>query len=202
MLKYLWDPANAITVAGLLFSSTSLFLALSKRLELSVAAALWAVLADHLDGFVAGRTKGRYPDVAKVGASLDGFADMVYGAVVPAVIVVQASEASILALATGTTLILAGALRLSYFANFGRSHDGRFLGVPLSYDVPVLALLFLLKPVIPPEAFSDLVNIGFLLLAFAHAAPLRVPPLSAALYMAITIFAVASSVVLAGRSFE
>src|SRR5438874_11691028 len=41
MLKYLWDPANAITITGLLFSSASLFLALSDRLELSVAAALW-----------------------------------------------------------------------------------------------------------------------------------------------------------------
>lgn len=52
MLKYLWDPANAITITGLLFSSASLFFALSDRLELSVAAALWAVLSDHLDGFV------------------------------------------------------------------------------------------------------------------------------------------------------
>ncbi|WP_246510640.1 CDP-alcohol phosphatidyltransferase family protein [Bradyrhizobium glycinis] len=76
MLKYLWDPANAITITGLVFSSTSLFLALSERLELSVAVALWAVLSDHLDGFVAGRTKRRDPDVANMGASLDGFADM------------------------------------------------------------------------------------------------------------------------------
>ncbi|MCP3392162.1 CDP-alcohol phosphatidyltransferase family protein [Bradyrhizobium sp. CCGB12] len=200
MLRYLWDPANAITIAGLLFSSTSLFLALSERLELSVAVALWAVLADHLDGFVAGRTKGRDPDVAKMGASLDGFSDIVYGAVLPAVIVVQVSEASILALATATSLLLAGALRLSYFANFGRSHDGRFLGLPLSYDVPLLALLFLFKHVIPAQAFPDVVNIGFLLLAIAHVAPVRVPPPSATMYTAISIFAVASSVALVSRS--
>ncbi|MGY3146312.1 CDP-diacylglycerol--serine O-phosphatidyltransferase [Bradyrhizobium sp. USDA 3397] len=201
MLKYLWDPANAITITGLLFSSASLFLALSERFELSVAVALWAVLADHLDGFVAGRTTGRDPNVAKIGASLDGFADIVYGAVLPAVIVVQVSQGSLLALATATTLLLAGALRLSYFANFGRSRDGRFLGLPLSYDVPLLALLFLLKPLIPAEAFSDVVNIGFLLLALAHVAPVRVPPLSASMYTALSIFAVASSVALASRSF-
>ncbi|UWU67833.1 CDP-alcohol phosphatidyltransferase family protein [Bradyrhizobium sp. NC92] len=201
MLKYLWDPANAITITGLLFSSASLFLALSERLELSVAVALWAVLADHLDGFVAGRTTDRDPNVAKMGASLDGFADIVYGAVLPAVIVVQVSQGSLLALATATTLLLAGALRLSYFANFGRSRDGRFLGLPLSYDVPLLALLFLLRPLIPAEAFSDVVNIGFLLLALAHVAPVRVPPLSASMYTAISIFAVASSVALASRSF-
>ncbi|MDH2357388.1 CDP-alcohol phosphatidyltransferase family protein [Bradyrhizobium sp. SSUT112] len=201
MLKYLWDPANAITITGLLFSSTSLFLALSQRLELSVAVALWAVLSDHLDGFVAGRTKGRDPDVAKMGASLDGFADLVYGAVLPAVIVVQVSQASPLALATATTLLVAGAIRLSYFANFGRSCDECFLGVPLSYDVPLLALFFLLKPLFPNEVFSDVVNIGFLLLAMAHVAPVRVPPLGATMYTAISIFAVASSVALASRSF-
>ncbi|KRP85880.1 hypothetical protein AOQ72_04380 [Bradyrhizobium yuanmingense] len=200
MLKYLWDPANAITLTGLLFSSTSLFLALSERLELSVAVALWAVLSDHLDGFVAGRTKGRDPDVAKMGASLDGFADIVYGAVLPAVIVVQVSQASPLSLATATMLLVAGAIRLSYFANFGRSCDGCFLGVPLSYDVPLLALLFLVKPLIPAEAFSDIVSIGFFMLAMAHVAPVRVPPLSATMYAAISIFAVASSVALAGRS--
>lgn len=201
MLKYLWDPANAITITGLLFSSASLFLALSDRLELSVAAALWAVLSDHLDGVVAGRTKGRDPDVARMGASLDGFADIVYGAVVPAVVVVQVSQASQLALATATALLVTGAIRLSYFANFGRSRDGRFLGVPLSYDVPLLALLFLFKPLIPAEAFTDVVNIGFLLLATAHVAPVRVPPLGATMYTTISIFAVASSVVLASRSF-
>ncbi|WFU23404.1 CDP-alcohol phosphatidyltransferase family protein [Bradyrhizobium sp. CB1717] len=200
MLKYLWDPANAITITGLLFSSTSLFLALSERLELSVAVALWAVLSDHLDGFVAGRTKGRDPDVAKMGASLDGFADIVYGAVLPAVIVVQVSQSSALAVATATTLLVAGAIRLSYFANFGRSCDGCFLGVPLSYDVPLLALLFLLKPLIPAEAFADIVSIGFLVLAMAHVAPVRVPPLSAIMYAAISIFAVASSVALVSRS--
>jgi len=200
MLKYLLDPANAITITGLLFSSTSLFLALSERLELSVAVGLWAVLSDHLDGFVAGRTKGRDPDVARMGASLDGFADIVYGAVLPAVIVVQVSQASPLALATATMLLIAGAVRLSYFANFGRSCDGCFLGVPLSYDVPFLALLFLLKPLIPAEAFSDVVSIGFLLLAMAHVAPVRVPPLSATTYAAISIFAVASSAALASRS--
>ncbi|WGS19131.1 MULTISPECIES: CDP-alcohol phosphatidyltransferase family protein [unclassified Bradyrhizobium] len=201
MLKYLWDPANAITIGGLLCSSASLFLALSGRLELSVAAALWAVLSDHLDGIVAGRTKDRDPDVAKMGKSLDGFGDIVYGAVLPAVIVIQLSHASLLALMTATALLVAGAIRLSYFANFGRSSDGRFLGVPLSYDMPLLALLFLLKPLIPAEGFPGAVNICCLLLAIAHVSSIRVPSPNAAMYAVISVFAVASSAALASRSF-
>ncbi|KRR11417.1 CDP-alcohol phosphatidyltransferase family protein [Bradyrhizobium valentinum] len=200
MLKYLWDPANAITTGGLLFSSVSLFLALSEHLELSVAVALWAVLSDHLDGVVAARTKNRDPDVAKMGKSLDGFGDIIYGAVLPAAIVIQLSHASLLALATATALLVAGATRLSYFANFGRSSDGRFLGVPLSYDVPLLALLFLLQPLIPVEVFAGVVNICFLLLAVAHVASIRVPSPNTAMYAAISFFAVASSAALVGRS--
>ncbi|WP_342710049.1 CDP-alcohol phosphatidyltransferase family protein [Bradyrhizobium sp. B124] len=199
MLKYLWDPANAITIGGLLFSSASLFFALSEQIDFSIAAALWAVLADHLDGVVAARTRNRDRDVAKIGKSLDGFGDIIYGAVLPAANVIQLSQASVLALATATTLLVAGATRLSYFANFGRSPDGRFLGVPLSYDVPLLALFLLLQPMIPGESFALIVNICFLLLAIAHVAPLRVPAPSAPAYAAISVFAVAASASLASR---
>lgn len=200
MLKYLWDPANAITTGGLLFSSASLFLAVSERLELAVAAALWAVLSDHLDGVVAARTKDRDPDVAKMGKSLDGFGDIIYGAVLPAAIVIQLNHASLLALPTATALIIAGAIRLSYFANFGKFCDGRFLGVPLSYDVPLLALLFLFQPLVPREAFAGVVNVCFSLLAIAHVASIRIPSPNTAMYAAITAFAVATSAVLVGRS--
>lgn len=200
MLKFLWDPANAITTAGLVLSTVSLFLALCGHLELAVATALWAVLSDHLDGIVATRTKNRDADVAKIGKSLDGFGDIIYGAVVPGVILIQLSHASLFAFATSTALLLAGAIRLSYFANFGRSFDGCFLGVPLSYDVPLLALLFLLEPLIPAERFADVVSICFLLLAIGHVASIRVPSPNRAMYAAIGIFAITSSMVLAGRS--
>lgn len=200
MLKYLWDPANAITAGGLLLSSVSLFLLLSQHLELAVAAALWAVLSDHLDGVVARRTQNRDSHAAKIGKSLDGFGDMIYGAVLPAAIVIQLSHASLLALATATALLMAAAIRLSYFANFGKLPDGRFLGVPLSYDMPLLALFFLFQPLIPTEAFAAVVNVCFSLLAIAHVASIRVPSPNSAMYAVISIFAVAASAVLASRS--
>ncbi|WP_342723741.1 CDP-alcohol phosphatidyltransferase family protein [Bradyrhizobium sp. B097] len=202
MLKYLWDPANAITTGGLLFSSASLFLALSDRLELSIAAALWAVLSDHLDGIVAARTKDRHPDVAKMGKSLDGFADIIYGAVLPAAIVIQLSHASVLALVTATALLAAGAIRLSYFANFGKSADGRFLGLPLSYDVPVMAAAFVVRPLVPSELFVTLTPGIFLVLAGLHVSSIRVPSPNTAMYAAITIFAIVASTILALRPLD
>lgn len=201
MLRYLVDPANAITSGGLVFSGLSLYLVLAGHLDLAVGAALWAVLADHLDGVVAGRTRNRLPDVAKMGKSLDGFADIIYGAVLPATIIIQLSHASYLSMVTGVMLLFAGAVRLSYFANFGRSSDGCFMGVPLSYDVPLLAVFFLARPLIPTPIFSDVVNAAFLALAAAHVAPIRVPSPNFAMYTAIAIFGVAASLVLAARTF-
>ncbi|MBV8651382.1 MAG: CDP-alcohol phosphatidyltransferase family protein, partial [Alphaproteobacteria bacterium] len=101
MLRYLADPANLITAAGLLISAVGLHLVLSDRPELAVAAVLWSMLADQLDGVVARRTMGRPPDVAKMGKSLDGFADIVYGAVFPAIVVLHVGQASFLSLLVG-----------------------------------------------------------------------------------------------------
>ncbi|OLP62680.1 hypothetical protein BJF93_09020 [Xaviernesmea oryzae] len=199
MLRYLVDPANAITTAGLLFSSIALYLALAGRLDLSVAAALWAVLADHLDGVVAGRTRNRSADTAKMGKSLDGFGDIIYGALLPAIILVQVNAASPLSFVIATALVLAGTIRLSYFANFGKSEDGRFLGVPLSYDIPLLAALFLARPLFEPATFLLIADVGFLALAIAHIASIRVPSPNRLMYLAITLFALSASIALAQR---
>ncbi|MFK4492460.1 CDP-alcohol phosphatidyltransferase family protein [Bradyrhizobium sp. USDA 336] len=202
MLKYLWDPANAITTGGLLFSSVSLFLALSNRLELSIATALWAVLSDHLDGIVAAHTKNRHPDVAKMGKSLDGFADLIYGAVLPAAILIQLSGASGFALATATALLAAGAIRLSYFDNFGRLRDDRFLGLPLSYDIPVMAIIFLARPLVSDGLFVHFTLSTFVLLAALHVAPIRVAAPNKTMYVAISIFSVIASLALGLRGLS
>ncbi|MDW9359611.1 hypothetical protein GOA97_31375 [Sinorhizobium meliloti] len=199
MLRYLIDPANAITTAGLICSSLSLYLALNGQIELAVAVALWAVLADHLDGIVAGRTPNRHPDMAKMGKSLDGYGDLIYGAVLPAVLILQLNNVELLSLFIASALLLAGAIRLSYFANFGKSEDGRFLGVPLSYDIPLMAALIIIQPLVPAEAFLPMGNLMFAALAVAHVASVRVPSPNNGMYFAITVFAVGASAVLAQR---
>lgn len=196
MLRFLIDPANAITIAGLLFSALGFHLVLAGSVELGVAAVLWAALADDLDGIVAARTSNRSPDVARMGKSLDGFADIVYGAVFPAVVLIQLSDASYLSLAAAMLLLSAGALRLSYFSNFGLSEDGRFLGVPLFYDVPLLAAFLLARPLIPPESFPVIVNMTFVILGCLHVASIRIPATRGRMYVVTTGLIVAASLLL------
>ncbi|MGX5805567.1 CDP-alcohol phosphatidyltransferase family protein [Bradyrhizobium sp. Arg314] len=199
MLRYLADLANAITTVGLLCSSIALYFALAGHIELAVGAALWAVLADHLDGVVARRTRNRPPEMAKMGKSLDGFGDIIFGAVLPAIILIQLNGASIVSFFVSTALLLAGAIRLSYFANFGKSEDGRFFGVPLSYDIPLMAALVLIQPFMSSGAFLPAVNIVFALLSIAHVAMIRVPSPNRAMYLAITLFTVTASAILVHR---
>lgn len=202
MLRYLKDPANAITACGLACSTLALYLTLAGRPELAVAMALWAMLADHLDGVVAARTPGRSSDTAKMGKSFDGFADIIYGAAVPAVVIIELSSASYLSLATAFALLLAGALRLSHFANFGLSSIRRFTGVPLSYDVPLLAIGMLARPWVAPDAFALMINTVFFVLSGLHVASIQVPALNGLMYAVVTAFSVAASGVLAFRGFS
>jgi CDP-diacylglycerol--serine O-phosphatidyltransferase len=199
MVRYLADAANAVTTAGLLLSTLGLYLALSGHPEFAIAVVLWAVLADHLDGVVASRARNRSVEVAKMGKSLDGFSDLVHGAVFPSVILIQISSASYLSLFSAAVLLLAGALRLSYFSNFGLSTERRFMGVPITYDVPLLAVLFLLRPWLAPDSFPPLLNASFLVLATLHVAPIRVPAASGAMYGFIAAFGVGASALLVAR---
>jgi CDP-diacylglycerol--serine O-phosphatidyltransferase len=198
MLRYLLDPANAITTIGLACAVTGLYAVLSGHFELGIAAVLWALLADHLDGIVAARTRNRDPAKGKIGKQLDSFTDLVSDAVFPAILVIQLNRSSPVSLAIAVILLTAGAVRLSYFNSFGLS-DGRFVGVPLSYDIPLLALLFVARPSIPASAFTAIVDCALLILAVLHVSTIRVPRTTGAVLVGIVIFSIAASFLLASR---
>lgn len=196
MLRQLADPANAITGTGLVLSVVGISLALVGQPEAGVAVALWALLADHLDGVVAKRTRGRAPETGEVGKNLDSLADLVSAGVFPAVTLIGVGQGSLLSVVAAATLVLASALRLSYFNVFG-SPGGRFIGVPTTYALPVTAVMFLARPLIPAGAFPDLLALALFALAALHVAPVRIPKTAGAMYVVVTVFCVAASLALA-----
>ncbi|GLR90282.1 CDP-alcohol phosphatidyltransferase family protein [Bradyrhizobium iriomotense] len=193
MVGYLLDPANAITAVGLVLASVAINFALAGRMECSIALGLWAMLADQLDGVVASRTKNRQKNYAKMGKSLDGFADIVYGAILPALLVILLSDGAVYSRAVAVLMILAGALRLSYFNNFGLSEDGYFTGLPLSYDIPLLSLLFIVDrwcfPFLTPTNVASI----FLLVSVLHISPLLIPSPGKAIYSAIVAYSLVAT---------
>ena len=198
MIRQLTDPANAITAAGIVLSMIGIGAVMGGHPQWGVAVVLWALLADHLDGVVAARTRNRALETAKVGKSLDSLADLVSAGVFPAVVVLQVNGNSWPALTCGAVLVVASALRLSYFNAHGLA-NGRFIGVPTTYAVPLLAVLFLLQPLLAAPAFAALLCVALVLLAMLHVTPISVPATSGAMYLVVTLFAIVSSAVLAVR---
>jgi CDP-diacylglycerol---serine O-phosphatidyltransferase len=201
MIKQLADPANVITATGLVLSMIAICLALQGRPSLAVAVALWALLADHLDGVVAKRTTNRAMETGEVGKNLDSLADLVSAGIFPAVVLIVLGAASSLSVLAGTILVVACALRLSYFNVFG-SPGGRFIGVPTTYAVPLTAVLFLFRPLVPEQMFPTLFAAAILVLAVLHISPIRVPKTTGAMYAVVIIFAVGSSMALILRTLS
>jgi CDP-diacylglycerol--serine O-phosphatidyltransferase len=198
MIRQLIDPANAITATGLVLSLIGISFAIAGKPEMGVAVVLWALLADHLDGIIAQRTKGRSFETGQVGKNLDSLADLVSAGAFPAIALIVVSGGSVLAVTAGAVLLLASALRLSYFNVFG-SPGGRFIGMPTTYAVPLTAILFLARPFVAAHLFPPLLAIALIILAIFHVAPVRVPKTVGAMYAVVTVFCVASSAVLALR---
>ena len=198
MIRQLFDPANAITAAGLILSVIGISFAMSGQLEMGVAIVLWALLADHLDGVVAKRTINRPPKTAEIGKNMDSLADLVSAGVFPAVVLITIGHASIFDVVVGACFVLASVLRLAYFNVFG-SPDGRFIGVPTTYAVPVTAIVFLLRPIIPEVYFDTTFALVLIALGTLHVLPVRIPKTSGVMYIAVTVFCIASSATLATK---
>lgn len=153
MVRYLNDQANIVTALGLAISTSAIYLVMRGYPDLGVAVALWALLADDADGVIASRIQNRDPDFASIGKSLDGFADIIYGAMFPAIVIIQVNEAAPYSLLIACSVLLTGALRLSYFENHGLNANGYTLGIPLNYDLLMLSILFIARPLIPQDLF-------------------------------------------------
>jgi CDP-diacylglycerol--serine O-phosphatidyltransferase len=169
MLRYLRDYANAITATGYVFAVLGLFLALNGHLELGTAAMLWTWFLDHWDGHVARKTKdSRRPGMADFGKSFDGFGDFLHGILFPSIVIVLIGKGSVLSFVSILALIMAGAVRLSYFENVGLTSDAKFAGLPVSYDTPLVAILLLARPALPATEFATITAGAFIVLALLH----------------------------------
>ncbi|MEZ0056173.1 CDP-diacylglycerol--serine O-phosphatidyltransferase [Bradyrhizobium elkanii] len=198
MLGYLADYANAITACSYLFAIMGVFLTLNGKLELGAAAMLWTWFLDHWDGHIARKTRHlRSPGMAEFGKSLDGFGDFIHGVWFPAVVIILLGDGSAISLVASLVLVMSGAIRLSYFENVGLTADARFIGIPVSYGTPLLAVLLLLRPLIWTEMFATILALAFTALAFLYVSTfVRVPAIQGRAIPLATIAAIALSLAL------
>jgi len=84
-----------------------------------------------------------------IGKALDAFSGLIFGSVVPAIVIASFIDSPASAVFTAF-LLLIGALRLAYFDYFGLDDRGYSTGLPLSYALPVLAAVLLVDHTIAP----------------------------------------------------
>ncbi|UVO35664.1 CDP-alcohol phosphatidyltransferase family protein [Bradyrhizobium arachidis] len=173
MIAYLSDRANALTAVGLLCSGAAMGLVLKGHYEAGVALGLWAIIADDVDGEIARRTKNRTVATRTIGKALDAFSDLLFGSVIPAIVIASFIELPASAVFTAF-LMLIGALRLAYFDHFGLDHRGYSTGLPLSYGLPVLAAILLVDHTIAPLELGVVLPAVFVPLSLLHIAPFKI----------------------------
>ena len=162
---------------------------------------LWTWFLDHWDGHVARKTKdSRRPGMADFGKSFDGFGDFLHGILFPSVVIVLIGHGSLLSFVSILALIMAGAVRLSYFENVGLTSDAKFSGIPVSYDTPLVAILLLARPALPATEFAAIMAGAFIVLALLHiTTAIKVPAIQGRAVPIASAAAIAVSSVLAIR---
>lgn len=173
MIAYLSDRANSVTALGILCSGAGVGLAVRGNYEAGIALGLWAIIVDDVDGAIARRAMNRTTATKAIGKSLDGFSDLIFGSVIPAIVIASVINSA----ASGmfaAYLLLIGALRLAYFGYFGLSDQGYSTGLPLSYDLPVLAVTFLIHRIVAPLELSVVLPAIFVPLSLLHIAPFKI----------------------------
>ncbi|WGR73032.1 MULTISPECIES: CDP-alcohol phosphatidyltransferase family protein [unclassified Bradyrhizobium] len=185
MIAYLSDRANAVTALGLFCSGAATGLVAKGRYEAGVALGLWAIIADDVDGEIARRTKNRTMATKAVGKALDAFSDLIFGSVIPSIVVASFMESPASPIFTAL-LLLIGALRLAYFDHFGLDDRGYSTGLPLSYALPVLAAILLIDHTIAPLELGVVLPAFFVPLSLLHIAPFKIKA-SGSLVHVITI---------------
>jgi len=194
MLKYLVDFANAITAAGLILTIAALNLILAGNIPLAIVLLMWAVVLDHIDGWVARRSRGRAVEYSHFGGDLDSLTDFVSAAVATWLIAMHLTGNAPLATVAGFMLMFAAALRVAYFNNFGLRDDGRFYGLPLTYDVPVTGFVLVLDRWLPGVEAAAILPWALAVLAVLHLVPFGPPPVKGIGFVIVIAYAALLSI--------
>ncbi|MBR1164610.1 CDP-alcohol phosphatidyltransferase family protein [Bradyrhizobium elkanii] len=204
MIEYLADRANAVTACSFFFAVVGVFLALNGQLELGAAAMLWTWSLDHWDGHIARTTRHkRLPGTAAFGKNFDGFGDFVHGVWFPAVVIILVGDGSVISFVASLLLVMAGAIRLSYFENVGLTAEAKFIGIPVSYATPLLAVIMLLRPLIWAEIFPTMLALAFTALAALYVSTfVQVPAIQGRAIPIATMAAIALSLALIAISLS
>ncbi|MDK1389508.1 CDP-alcohol phosphatidyltransferase family protein [Sinorhizobium sp. 8-89] len=142
MLRVLSDPANVLTLVGLLLSAATLPLFLAHQYAFGLSLLNLALFIDHVDGIVARRTPNRRAECADFGKQFDSYTDILGACIAPAVLLLVTAPDWRWGAPLTVITIVTGAIRLSYFNAISFQYD-HVVGFPITYTVPICSALFM-----------------------------------------------------------
>lgn len=195
ILSYAGDLPNTCSLVGLFCSLLAIYFSILGLFHAAMIGMIWAVFFDWSDGIIARKMKGRTEEQGLFGAQLDSLIDIVSFGVCPAVFLLSYGEFSGWYLPGAFLILATGVIRLSYFNVFGLVDKSTYLGLALDNNVLLLAVVFLLNPLMSQGAFSIVLYIVLMVLAVLNVAPIKTPKFSGKWFYVLTGFTVLMSIV-------
>ena len=188
ILSFVNDWANLCSLAGLFSAVLAIYFAILGMFAAAMIGLIWAVLFDWSDGNIARRMKGRTDEQRAFGGQLDSLIDIVSFGICPAVVLLSYGDFSPWFFPGAFVIVAAGVLRLSYFNVYGLVSETSYQGLAIDNNGIFLALLFVFNGMISESAFTTVLYILILTLAFLNVAPIKTPKMSSNWYYGIVAY--------------
>ncbi len=176
-----YSLANAVTLAGLLFSVTACTLAMhGGNIEYAVYMMFVSLLCDMFDGRLARRKKNRSKDARLFGIQLDSLCDLVSFGITPCIIAYYSGFNGVFDVIIYGFFSICGAIRLAYFNTIAinspdQAKEG-YRGLPIPSSMVAITFIFMLNSFgVPHGVMSWLVRIIFIAIAicFVYDFPMK-----------------------------
>lgn len=195
MLSFTKDLPNICSLVGLFCALLGIYYAFLGMFSAAMIGFIWAVFFDWSDGIIARRMKNRNEDQKAFGVQLDSLIDLVSFGVGPAVVLLSYGKFSVWFLPGAFIIVAAIAIRLSYFNVFGLVDKSTYMGLAADNNIIILALAFLLNGHISQTAFTIVLYVLIVVLAFLNVAPVRTPKLEGQWYYALIVYTLVLTVI-------
>ena len=178
MISFITDLPNICSLCGLFSALLGIYFAVQGYFYLAVIGGLWAVLFDWLDGLIASKMTGRTDDHRAFGGQLDSLIDIVSFGVLPAIILLSYTNYNPWFIPIAFSIIVACAIRLSYFNVYGLTGGKTYTGLPVDNNGLIMAFAFLFESIINTTFFSIGLSVLLMVVVALNLASIQIPKFS------------------------
>ncbi|MFB3101153.1 MAG: phosphatidylcholine/phosphatidylserine synthase, partial [Gammaproteobacteria bacterium] len=178
ILSYVWDLPNICSLAGLDCTTLAIYFSILGVYSAAMIGMIWAVAFDWADGLIARRMKGRTGEDRIFGGQLDVLIDIVSYGVTPAILLLSYGKFDPLFIPVAFLMLVASAIRLSYFSTFGLADGSQYTGLAIDNNNIILVFIFLFEGFFSEGLFSVILYVSGLGLAALNVSQIKTPKLS------------------------